>query len=102
MIKKKRAFLAYGYSAKNAGDLAICVGAIDLLVGQGLSVTLLSKYNHRDPEFASSKAYYQARYGDKVKELEAPFTLKRKEAVVKKLVHKLRSLLAVAGWDNTS
>lgn len=100
-MTKKKVFLAYGYSAKNAGDLAICVGAIDLLVEQGLNVTLLSKYDRSDTEFASSKAYYQSRYGDKVKVLEAPFTLNRKEAVLKKLVHNLQGLLVVSGFGNT-
>lgn len=99
-MTKRKVFLAYGYSAKNAGDLAICVGAIDLLVGQGLSVTLLSKYDRSDTEYASSKAYYHSRYGDKVKVLEAPFTLNRKEAVLKKFAHNLQGLLVVSGWGN--
>lgn len=100
-MKPKNIFLAYGYSAKNAGDLAICVGAIDLLIEQGYKVSLLSKYDRNDEEFFTSKDYYTERYKDKIKILEAPFTLNRNAGFFKQVWYNFKGLLIYLGFQNS-
>src|SRR5690606_24324325 len=96
---QKQVFLSYGYSAKNAGDLAICLGAIDLLIKKGYKVVVLSKYNRRDSEFLESKNYYESRYGANVKVLEAPFTLNRNANLFLKAFYNLQGLIVFLGMS---
>lgn len=98
---RKNVFLAYVYSSKNAGDLAICVGAIDLLIKAGFKVTLLSKYDKNDNEYFSSKLFYEERYGKDLVFLEAPFTLNRDGSWLNKLINNLKGLYIYAGGENS-
>lgn len=97
---KKKIFLAYAYSSKNAGDLAICIGALDLLIENGYSVTLLSKYDKLDPEFFSSREYYRRRYKSKITFLEAPFTLDRNASFIQKFINNLKGYIVLKGGKN--
>jgi len=97
---KKKIFLAYVYSSKNAGDLAICVGAIDLLIKAEYQVFLLSKYDKKDEEYFSSREFYRQRYGTDLVFLEAPFTLNREGSAFEKLINNFKGILVYIGLGN--
>lgn len=53
----KTAVLVYGYGLKNAGDMAITLGAITVLKEKGYSVNVISRYDNEHREFEKSKNY---------------------------------------------
>lgn len=59
-----RALVFYLYSNNNAGDMAICMGAIDVLKRAGYSITFVSRYTENDPEFEQSKQYVRSYHPD--------------------------------------
>lgn len=79
MKKYYKVSLIYGYSAKNAGDFAITLGAIDTLHKAGITVKLFSRYSKDDIEFIQSYKTLNARYHDAVEIYDCPFTLNRED-----------------------
>ena len=47
----KTVSLVYGYSARNAGDFAITLGAIDVLLSFGIKVKLFSRYSRSNLDY---------------------------------------------------
>jgi len=91
-MKKKNIFLAYGYSQKNAGDIAICIGALDILIFDfKYNVTLLSRYHKRSLEYEESKEYFLKRYGDDIKILPSPFYLEREATIIRQFYNYIKS-----------
>lgn len=60
----KKALVFYLYSNNNAGDMAICMGAIDLLKSAGFTVSFFSRYSSRDKEFQDSLSYVRSYHPD--------------------------------------
>ncbi|MDO4183256.1 MAG: polysaccharide pyruvyl transferase family protein [Coriobacteriia bacterium] len=69
--------LAYLYGTQNAGDFAICYGALDFLTSRYNQVYAVSRYNEKDEEFAQAKSLLETRYGHAVRLMPGPFTLDR-------------------------
>ena len=51
----KKALVFYLYGTRNAGDMAICVGAIELLRAQGYDITMVSRFSEAEDEYQISK-----------------------------------------------
>jgi polysaccharide pyruvyl transferase WcaK-like protein len=92
----KRVSLIYGYGLKNAGDMAINIGAIDLLLGLGYEVKLFSRFNKGNIEFKKSKDYLEALYPN-IEIFDSPFILKREEKFLKQLFFYIKGLFSIIG-----
>ncbi|QGG47304.1 polysaccharide pyruvyl transferase family protein [Heliorestis convoluta] len=68
--------LIYTYDLKNSGDMAINLGAFDLLQDLNFKIKAFSKSNENDKEFQKSKAYINEYY-PKIKFYGGPFKLNR-------------------------
>lgn len=77
MNSRPLAVVFYGYSKKNAGDMAITLGAIDLLMSRGFQVHLVSRYDSSSAQFKDSSEYIRKYYGNNVKISGCPFRLDR-------------------------
>lgn len=73
----KTVSLIYGYSARNAGDFAITLGAIDVLMEAGCHVKLFSRYCRKNADFWTAKKSLEARYDQHIELFESPFCLDR-------------------------
>ena len=71
--------LVYCYSPRNAGDFAITLGAIDVLMHQNYRIKLFSRYCKANEDYEDSLSLLRQRYGDDVEVFECPFNLDRKE-----------------------
>ena len=60
----KKALVFYLYGTRNAGDMAICVGAIELLRAQGYDITMVSRFSEAEDEYQISKNYITEYYPD--------------------------------------
>lgn len=60
----KKALVFYLYSNNNAGDMAICMGAIDLLKAAGFNVTFVSRFAESDHEYSESVSYVHSYHPD--------------------------------------
>ncbi|MGM0582452.1 MAG: polysaccharide pyruvyl transferase family protein [Bacteroidota bacterium] len=75
--------LAYGYGLKNAGDMAITLGAIDLL-NEKYNVKILSRFDRDHREYRKSKDFILSKYPD-VTVLPSPFKLNRNANLITKI-----------------
>lgn len=98
----KSVSLIYGYSARNAGDFAITLGAVDLLLESGVSVKLFSRYCKKNKDFYDSKKLVNDRYGDKVKVFESPFCLDREDSVFKTALNYFDGIMSLIGIKNNA
>ncbi len=80
----RKALVFYLYSNRNAGDMAICVGAIELLKQQEYEITMVSRFGEGEEEYLSSKAYI-AEYFPDVIVYPGPFHFDREESAAKQL-----------------
>lgn len=80
----KKALVFYLYSNNNAGDMAICMGAIDFLKSAGFEITFVSRYSDRDEEFWDS-ARYVHKYHPDIKIESGVFSFNRSSSYVAKL-----------------
>lgn len=71
----------YGYSADNAGDMAITVGALDLLSERFDEISIFSRYYEGSISFEQSKVYLETRYNN-IKVFPCPFILDRTAGVL--------------------
>jgi polysaccharide pyruvyl transferase WcaK-like protein len=97
-MKQKKAFLAYSFSANNAGDFALTLAAIDILIKNNYSVTVVSRFKKDAKEYRETNEYYTLRYGSKLKMIESPFFLDREAGLLKKLFHNLYGIFVLIGW----
>ena len=93
---KKSVSLIYVYGLKNAGDMAINIGAIDLLHKLGYEVKLFSRFNKGNLEFKKSKDYLEALYPG-IEIFDSPFILKREEKFLKQLFFYTSGLFSLIG-----
>ena len=89
--------LIYGYSARNAGDLAITLGAIDVLKSLGCQVKLFSRYKYQQNDYIESERYLRERYGNDLEIFESPFFLDRSSNLFSSLVHYMSGAAVVFG-----
>lgn len=92
----KKALVYYLYGNRNAGDMAICLGAIELLKKQGYEITMVSRFSETEDEYRKSKEYL-AKYYPEVKVYPGPFSFERSFSAMKKLVSYISSIMKVSG-----
>lgn len=92
-----KAFLVYGYSQRNAGDMAITLGAIDLLKSAGYKIIIMSRYAKDDDEFKASKEYLTKIYHDELEILPCIFKLNRNDTLLKLVFNHFQGLLFLLG-----
>ncbi len=93
----KTVSLIYGYSARNAGDFAITLGAIDILLECGVQIKLFSRYCARNKDFHESKKLIETRYGDKIRLYESPFCLDRTDSKLSTFKNYADGALTITG-----
>lgn len=93
--------LFFGYSADNAGDMAITVGALDLISSHASDITIFSRFHEGSKSFETSKIYLEKRYKN-VKVLSCPFKLERDEGIIKQLKNYTYSLAKYFGLLSNS
>jgi len=71
-----KSLLVYSYSAKNAGDMAITIGALDYLTSKYDECISISRYSKNQVSYMSSTNFINKRY-DNVKNFPNPFHLDR-------------------------
>lgn len=92
--------LVYGYSGKNAGDLAITIGAIDYLTQLGADLVVVSRYDAKSEEYHQSRSYLEGRYAGLSVE-PSPFTLDRSRPRLALLCSYIRGAMVVLfGWGS--
>lgn len=92
----KKALVYYLYGSRNAGDMAICIGTIELLKKQGYDITMVSRFSEAEDEYYRSKDYI-AEYYPEVKVYPGPFSFERNFSSAKKLAAYTDSMMKVAG-----
>lgn len=92
----KKALVYYLYGNRNAGDMAICMGAVELLKKQGYEITMVSRFSEAEEEYQRSKEYLAEYYPD-VKVYPGPFSFERNFSAVKKMAAYTGSMMKVAG-----
>ena len=95
----KKIGLVYAYSGKNAGDLAITLGALDLLSSTGSKITTISRYSSHDKQFTESAEYIKKRYPN-VEILSSPFELNRDCSKINLLRQYVVGLFKILGIIN--
>ncbi len=91
-----RSLLIYSYAAKNAGDLAITLGALDVLSKTNYDVTTISRYSANDEQFKASSKYFKHRYPE-VEILPSPYGLDRETSKFGLLKQYLVGFLKILG-----
>ncbi|MEZ9155158.1 polysaccharide pyruvyl transferase family protein [Vibrio sp. F13] len=91
--------LFYGYSQYNAGDMAITLGALDLLNECEFDITVISRFNEESKYFLMSRDYLQERYPN-INIIPCPFILDRDGGVVEQLVNYTKSFLTLINIRN--
>ncbi len=89
--------LVYGYSARNAGDFAITLGAIDLLRSLGVKIKLFSRYTHENKDFYDASAELIKRYENDIEIFESPFYLDRTNGLWKTMRSYANGMLTLLG-----
>ena len=96
MANLKKALIFYLYGNRNAGDMAICIGAIELLKSKGYAVTMVSRFSESEEEYFKSKQYVAEYYPD-VKIYPGPFSFERHFSRTKKIISYCKSYMKVLG-----
>ena len=102
MQESKSVSLIYGYSEKNAGDFAITLGSIDVLLHMGFHVKLFSRYCSKNRDYHESKKSLIERYGDEIEIFESPFNLDRTDNILNTSINYVRGVLVVLGVNRQS
>lgn len=96
MAALKKALVFYLYGNRNAGDMAICLGSIELLKKQKYEITMVSRFSESEQEYDKSKQYLSEYYPD-VKVFPGSFSFERDFSTMKKLRAYISSFLTIAG-----
>jgi polysaccharide pyruvyl transferase WcaK-like protein len=88
--------LVYGYSAKNAGDLAITIGTLDVLSNLDNEITVVSRYSENDKQYVESKKYLEERYRY-IRIKPSPFELDRRVSKLKLFRQYIAGFLKIVG-----
>lgn len=97
-MKQKHAVFAYTFSMKNAGDFSLNIAAIAILIENGFSVTLISRFEEYSEEYKETDKYFKDLYGKKVRMISSPFKLDRYSSKLKKAVNNIHGALVVSGF----
>ena len=93
----KTVSLIYGYSPRNAGDMAITLGAIDILKASGYDIKLFSRYQRSQKDFKDAETILHLRYGKDFKIHESPFFLDRSEKMKSSIRHYIDNAAIILG-----
>ena len=94
----RKALLVFGYSAKNAGDMAITVGAIDWLQKKYNDLSVISRYSAYDNDFVESSQYLHRKYPT-INIIPSPFKLNRANGKVSVLKSYIRGVIQLTKRD---
>jgi|SRR5690554_1648178 len=97
-MRSKKAVFAYTFSMKNAGDFSLNIAAIAILIENGFSVTLISRFEEYSEEYKETDKYFKDLYGKKVRMISSPFKLDRYSSKLKKAVNNIHGALVVSGF----
>lgn len=92
----KKVLLTYGYGLKNSGDMAITLGAIELLKKKYQDITILSRFDASHPEYEISKQFILKKFPE-IKILPSPFKLDRNAGIIKKIQNHINGGLQICG-----
>lgn len=92
----KRALVYYLYGTKNAGDMAICIGTIEVLRKLNYRITMVSRFSEAEDEYEISKSYVNSYYPD-VTVVPGPFSFERDFGPIKKALAYGKSFSKVCG-----
>lgn len=95
------AILAYGYGLKNAGDMAITIGAIQVIQKSGYTIKLISRFNKNNIEFNKSRNYLLRLFPD-IEIFESPFDLNRNKNFIKIIIQYLFGFFKLLGIGKIS
>ena len=76
-MKQKHAVFAYTFSMINAGDFSLNIAAVAILIENGFTVTMISRFEEGTQEFQETSQYFRGLYGEKVEMISSPFKLDR-------------------------
>ena len=92
----KKALVFYLYGTKNAGDMAICIGTIEVLRKLNYRITMVSRFSESEDEYEISKSYVNSYFPD-VKVVPGPFSFERDFGAIKKAAAYGKSFAKVCG-----
>lgn len=92
----KKVSLVYTYGLKNAGDMAINLGALDLLEVTNCKIKIFSRFNKKNHEYKKSADYLKKLYNN-VEILDSPFVLERDEKLLEQLKNYIKSFFVLTG-----
>lgn len=92
----KKALVYYLYGTKNAGDMAICIGTIEVLRKLNYRITMVSRFSESEDEYEISKSYANSYFPD-VRVVPGPFSFERDFGAIKKTLAYGKSLAKVCG-----
>lgn len=78
----KQVLLVYGYGLKNAGDMAITLGAVSVLKNKGYKINLISRFDESHPEYERSRDFLKKYFAD-INIYPSPFRLNRSASYTK-------------------
>ncbi len=90
----KKALVFYLYGCRNAGDMAICLGLIEVLKKQNYDVTFVSRFGDAEPEYIRSCEYIHSYY-PQVNVKPGIFKFDREGSVSQKLLSYMHGLCKV-------
>lgn len=92
----KTVSLVWGYTHKNAGDLAMTLGAIDLLPENDIKLQVFSLFHEKTIEFRLSKEYLLKRYPHKkIEIIGSPFYTNKGEKNPIKIIAQYLNIIAI-------
>jgi len=96
-MNNKKAVFAYTFSMENAGDFSLNIAAVSLLIKNGYSVTLISRFEDDSHQFIETSQYFNKLYGDQVHMISSPFKLDRNTNKLRKLKNNIHGALVSSG-----
>ena len=93
----KQVSLIYGYSSRNAGDFAITLGAIDVLLSLGCKIKLFSRYCAKNKDYHESLSDLRRRYGNQIDVYESPFCLDRTDSLSRTVLNYTDGAFSLVG-----
>jgi polysaccharide pyruvyl transferase WcaK-like protein len=96
----KKCLLIYSYSAKNAGDMAITVGALDYLTSIYTECHAISRYSITQKYYKESALYLLKRYSN-LKLDASPFDLDRSKGVLSVFKDYIKGFLKILFFKNS-
>ncbi|WP_221567173.1 polysaccharide pyruvyl transferase family protein [Alkalihalobacillus sp. TS-13] len=93
---KKNVVLLYSYGLKNGGDMAITLGAIDLLKNMDVNLKVYSLFDKSHPQYQQSNNFLKNIHPD-IEIIESPFTLNREGNMSQKIKTYFNGIRIISG-----